>query len=448
MPENQKIDSETLAGYLDKGDIKGLKELFSSHHPADIASCMTGLSEDQVRRIFRLLNPKDASEIIVEVGDEVRDFILEEMESTRVGEIVDHMASDDAADLIGTLPEEEANKVLDLIPDEGQKHVKSLLAFEEDTAGGIMQAEVISVDAGYSVQKTIDLLRDRKEDLEDVHNIFVTDSQERLVGVLPIRRLVLADSYTLVSDIMDSEIVFAHVEDDQEEVARIFKKYGLISLPVLDESDRLVGRITIDDVVDVMEEEASEDFFKMAGAGSEEVLLKSTLKSAKIRMPWLFASCIGGLVALKIIGIFEGTLGKVVVLASFIPVILGMGGNIGTQSTTIVVRGLATGTVEVGSLWSLVLKEVKVGLILGVVYGLFLAAATAFIYPGSPLLSLVVGLSMLMSMVLAATVGTMMPIILYKSGVDPAVATGPFVTTSVDILGILILFGFASTLLL
>ncbi|MBE9535990.1 MAG: magnesium transporter [Proteobacteria bacterium] len=448
MADDRKIDSESLKSLLDAGDADKAGKTLLEEHPADIARFLGELGDEHLKSLFYVLDPKLASEVVAELNDEARDVILEDMESKRVGEIVDHMASDDAADLLGALSDEDARKVLDHLPADDSHQVKSLLAFEDDTAGGLMQMEIASVRSDASVQSVIDMLRANREDTEDIHNIFVVDANEQLTGVLPIRRLVLEPLETIISDIMDEDIISVHVDEDQEEVAKIFKKYDLLSLPVIDDFDRVVGRVTVDDIVDVMEEEASEDFFKMAGAGSDDILPKSILKSAKIRLPWLFASCLGGLVALKIIGAFEDTLGQMVVLVSFIPVILGMGGNIGTQSTTIVVRGLATGALEVGSLWRVVFKEIRIGVILGIVYGLFLGAAAYLIYPENAFLSLVVGLAMWTSMVLAAAVGTLMPIVLFRSGVDPAVATGPFVTTSVDIMGILILFGFATFFLL
>ena len=448
MPDEKKIDTELLQSLLDAGDVDKAVEALVEGHPADIARFLNELADEQLKALFYLMEPKLASEVVAELNDEARDVILEDMESKRVGEIVDHMASDDAADLLGALSDEDARKVLDLIPEDDSRQVKNLLAFEDDTAGGLMQTEIVSVRSEASVREVIDMLRANREGTEDIHNIFVVDENERITGVLPIRKLVLEPPETIISDIMDEDIVFVHVDEDQEEVARIFKKYNLLSLPVVDDFDRVVGRVTVDDIVDVIEEEASEDFFRMAGAGSDDILPKSVVKSAKIRLPWLFASCLGGLVALKIIGAYEDTLGRIVAIASFIPVILGMGGNIGTQSTTIVVRGLATGAVEVGSLWRVVFKEVRIGIILGTVYGLFLGAAAGMIYPDNNYLSLVVALAMWTSMVLAAAVGTLMPIVLFRSGVDPAVATGPFVTTSVDIMGILVLFGFATFFML
>lgn len=445
--EEDGIDIAALEGLLERGEQTALSERLAALHPADVAGFLLHLHHHEARELFRLLDPKVASEVIVELPDDMRDAILEEMESKRVGEIVDHLASDDAADLLGNLSEEDADRVLEHIPDEDTKQVKSLLAYDEDTAGGIMQAEVASVKRDATVEEVIAMLRAMKDEMDDIHNIFVTDRYGKMAGVLPIRKLVLATPDTPIIDIMDAEYYAAHVDQDQEEVARLFKKYDLISLPVTDDADRLVGRITIDDVMDVMEEEASEDFFKMAGAGSEDILPQSVFKNAKLRLPWLFASCIGGLIALKIIDTYEHNLGRMMVLATFIPVILGMGGNIGTQSTTIVVRGLATGLINVSSLWRIVFKEIRIGMILGLVYGGFIATATMLIYPGTPGLSFVVGIAMCASMILAAAVGTMVPILLFKAGVDPAVATGPFVTTSIDILGILILFNVAALVL-
>lgn len=442
--EDMNIDYEHCDGLLESGKKEELATLLSSYHPADVANYMSHLSREDSREVFYFLEPKIASEVIIEFSDDLREFILEEMESQRVSEIVDHMASDDAADVLGSMSREDVVKVLDLIQEEDIRQVKTLLTYEEDSAGGIMQTEVASVTADATVQEVIDMLREIKETHEDIHNIFVTDRDNKLTGVLPLRRLVLEKPHTPIMDIMDTDYIAAYVDQDQEEIARLFKKYDLISIPVTDLEETLVGRITIDDIVDVIEEEASEDFYRMAGAGPDDAIPMSIIKSAKLRLPWLFASCIGGIVALNIIGAFEHTLGRVVALASFIPVILGMGGNIGTQSTTIVVRGLATGSVDVSALWKIVFKEIRVGFILGIVYGGLIALAAAIIYPEAVRLSAVVGLSMCMSMILAAALGTMMPIILFKLGADPAVATGPFVTTSIDIIGILILFNIAS----
>jgi len=442
--EEISMDSEKIASLLDSGDLDTLTSLLSSSHPADVANLLNSLSNEDARKVFDILSPKDASEVIVELNDEAKELIIEEMESARVGEIVDHMASDDAADLLGVLSEDDAKKVLEHVSEEDTAQVRRLLSFEEDSAGGIMQAEFASVVSTATVQEVIAILREMKDEYEDIHNIFVTDRSHVLIGLLPVRKLVLESPQTVMGAIMETDFVTAHVDQDQEEIARIFKKYDLISIPVTDESGRLVGRITIDDIVDVMEEEASEDIFKMAGAVSEDILSMSTIKSAKTRLPWLFASCIGGIIGLRIIGFYEHNLGKFVALAAFLPVILGMGGNIGTQSTTIVVRGLAIGSVDVSTLWRIVAKEVRIGFIMGLTYGLLLAAATSLIYPANPKLSIVVGFSMCASMVVASAVGTLMPLFLFKLGTDPAIATGPFVTTTIDIIGILILFNFAA----
>lgn len=447
MTENQIINAEMVRNLLRSEDKSGLKEILSSSHPADVARLMNDMSFDECRSVFFQLTPQIASEVIMEINDEVRDYILEDMESNRVGEIVDHMASDDAADLLGTLSHEEAKKVLKLIPEEDIRDVKHLLLFEEDSAGGIMQTEVAAVSEDATVQEVIAMLRERKDEMDDVHNIFVTDRLGRLVGGFPVRRLVIESPETRIIDIMERDYISARVNEDQEAVARLFKKYDLISLPVVDDNKRLVGRITIDDIMDVMEEEASEDIFMMAGTGWGDTLFSSPMKSTRQRLPWLFASCIGGIIAMNIIGVFEDTLGRFVALASFMPVILGMGGNVGTQSTTIIVRGLAIGSLDVSTLWKVVFKEIRIGFMLGLFYGLLLALAALAIYSGNILLSFVVGLSMCVSMIIAAAMGTMIPMLLHRAGVDPAVSTGPFVTTSVDIIAILVFFNIATFIL-
>lgn len=448
MSEDTIIDIDLIKRLLEDGESDLLEETLSSYHPVDVARLMNELSIDDIKEIFSLLSAKTSSEIIMDLNEEAVESILEDMESKRVSEIVDHMASDDAADLLGTLSKSEADEVLELISDEDTKHIRDLMEFEEDTAGGIMQSEIANVNVESMVHEVITVLRDMKDEMDDVHNIFVTDNDQRLVGVLAMRKLVLEEPDTPISNIMDHDVISSHYTQDQEEVARIFKKYDLISLPVVDDDGCILGRITVDDVVDIIEEEASEDMLKMAGAGADDILPMSIMKSAKSRLPWLFASCLGGIAALKIIGGFETTMGRFVALASFMPVILGMGGNVGTQSTTIIVRGLAVGSVELNMIWRLIFKEVRVGLILGTFYGFFLAIAAQIIYPYNLRLSVIVGLSMCSSMTMAATMGTMMPILLHKVGADPAVATGPFVTTSVDIIGILIFLNIATFFLM
>ena len=282
-----------------------------------------------------------------------------------------------------------------------------------------------------------------------VFYLYITDDDDRLVGVISLRALTTTPSSTKLKDIMIKNIHSIRPETDQEDVARIVAQYNFLAVPVLDSDSKLLGIVTVDDVVDVIREEATEDFLRMAGAGKDrEILLKSSWENAKARLPWLFASWIGGIGAASIIGAFENMLANIVALAAFIPVILGMGGNIATQSSTIIVRGMATGRVNIGGEIKLIFKEIKVGLILGSLYGILLGVFAKFTFTNAPdNLGFVVGLSICASMVVAATVGTIIPLILRKLDIDPAIATGPFVTTSIDILGVLFYFLIAGVFL-
>lgn len=282
-----------------------------------------------------------------------------------------------------------------------------------------------------------------------VFYLYAIDDDGRLSGVISLRDLVITPPETQLKEIMSKKVHAVRPETDQEEVARIVSQYNILAVPVLDGEDHLLGIVTVDDVVDVIREEATEDFLQMVGAGKDrEILLKTSWENARIRLPWLFASWAGGILAAYIIGVFENVLESTIALVAFIPVIIGMGGNVGTQSSTIIVRGLATGRVGIENTVKILLKEIRVGLILGVLYGLLLGifAMLRFLNT-SPILGLVVGLSICCSMLIAATIGALVPILMNKLDIDPAVATGPFVTTSIDILGVTLYFLIAGFLL-
>ena len=275
------------------------------------------------------------------------------------------------------------------------------------------------------------------------------DNDGRLTGVISLRELVTTPGDTMLKDIMSKHIHVVRPETDQEEVARIVSQYNFLAVPVVDHEDRLLGIVTVDDVVDVIREEATEDFLQLVGAGKDrEILLKSSWENARMRVPWLFASWVGGILAAFIIGIFDDVLKSTIALAAFIPVIMGMGGNIGTQSSTMIVRGLATGRVSIENSVKILFKEIRVGLILGILYGLLLGVfAMLKFLDVSPMLGVVVGVSICISMIIAATIGSLVPLILNRFEIDPAIATGPFVTTSIDILGVACYFLIAISLL-
>tara|TARA_B100000287_G_C20632572_1_gene780428 strand:+ start:203 stop:1573 length:1371 start_codon:yes stop_codon:yes gene_type:complete len=419
-----------------------LVKLTRKTHPADLATVFRHFSEEEQLEIFSFMNENEhTAEFLSELDDSLVKELLSKEPLNRVAEIIQNAPTNDQSGILNALEEETANSIIELLKKEEQEEIAEIMGYPEDSAGSLMNTEVFTLHESITAGDAIKTLQDQ-EDAEMVFYLYITDDDDRLVGVISLRILTTTPSNTTLKDIMIKNVHSIRPETDQEEVARIVAQYNFLAVPVIDSDSHLLGIVTVDDVVDVIREEATEDFLQMAGAGKDrEILLKSSWESAKTRLPWLFASWIGGVVAASLIGIFEHMLENIIALAAFIPVILGMGGNIATQSSTIIVRGMATGRVNIGGEIKLILKEIQVGMLLGVLYGILLGVFAHLVFTKAPdNLGLVVGLSICVSMVVAATVGTIIPLILRKLDIDPAIATGPFVTTSIDILGVLFYF--------
>jgi magnesium transporter len=329
---------------------------------------------------------------------------------------------------------------------DASEEVEDLLRYENDTAGGIMVPDFIALTEDTTAKEAIEALQKEYSDVEMPFYLYVVNDYGRLVGISSLRQLVLVPPETPLKAFMTTDVFSVQTDMDQEEVAKIVARYDILAVPVVDDTNRLVGIVTVDDVIDIFRREATEDILKMAGVGEEFVETKSVLKSTRIRLPWLFASCVGGILAFFIIGKFEGSLAKVAALAAFIPVIMGMGGNIGTQSSTIVVRGIATGRIAIRDFWSVLLKELTIGVILGVIYGLLIGSVAQVRYSTSAL-AISVGLAVVSSMSISALVGSLVPMAFARIHIDPAVATGPFVTTAIDIVSVTFYFMIATALL-
>jgi len=377
--------------------------------------------------------------------DTFSDFIAE-MDLEEIVEILEEMPNDDVADLLGRLPEEQSKTILEKMRKEESEKVEDLLRYEDDTAGGIMVRDFIALTEDTTAKEAIESLQKEHSEVEMPFYLYVVDNYGKLVGVSSLRQLVLVPPETPLKDLMTTDVFSVQTNMDQEEVAKIVARYDILAVPVVDETHRLVGIVTVDDVIDIFRREATEDILKMAGAGEEFVETKSIIKSTRIRLPWLFASCVGGIIAFFIITKFEGSLNKVAALAAFIPVIMGMGGNIGTQSSTIVVRGLATGRINTRDLWAVVFKELSIGLILGVVYGVVIGTVAHARY-SMEALAVAVCMAVVSSMSVAALVGSLVPMGFARINIDPAIATGPFVTTAVDIISVSFYFIIATALL-
>ena len=419
-----------------------LIKLTRKTHPADLAILFRHFTLEEQTEIFTLMKENEhTAEFLTELDDSLVSELLSNENLERIASIIEKAPTSDQSGILNLLEEEKAQSVIELLNIDEQEEIAEIMGYPEDSAGSLMNTEVFTLHESITAGDAIKTLQDQ-ENAEMVFYLYITDDDDRLVGVISLRVLTTTPSTTTLKDIMIKNVHTIRPETDQEEVARIVAQYNFLAVPVVDSESHLLGIVTVDDVVDVIREEATEDFLQMAGAGKDrEILLKSSWESAKTRLPWLFASWIGGVIAAYLIGVFEGMLENIIALAAFIPVILGMGGNIATQSSTIIVRGMATGRVNIGGEIKLILKEMKVGIILGTLYGILLGIFAKYIFADSHAnLGLVVGLSICVSMLVAATVGTVIPLLLRKLDIDPAVATGPFVTTSIDILGVLFYF--------
>ncbi len=425
-------------------------KLIDKTHPADLALIFRYFNDAEQDSIFSSMSASEETvEFLNELDESITTRLIENETPSRLAEILEEASSNEQAYLMGLVNDKFAASVINLLQVEEQEELEEMMGYPEDSAGILMYTDVFTLHQDTKAREAIYALQDQEE-AEMVFYLYTLDDDGRLTGVISLRDLVTTPSDTMLKDIMSKNIQAVRPETDQEEVARIVSQYNFLAVPVVDSDEKLLGIVTVDNVVDVIREEATEDFLQLAGAGKDrEILLKSSWENARIRLPWLFASWIGGIVAAFIIGVFDNILENAIALAAFIPVIIGMGGNVGTQSSTIIVRGLATGRVSFENSVTILFKEMRVGLILGILYGMLLGFFAIFQFiDTSPMLGVVVGLSICVSMILAATIGSLVPLILNRFEIDPAIATGPFVTTAIDIMGVAFYFLIARTLLL
>ncbi len=429
-----------------KRDKKWLTKFFSRSHPADIAIILDRADDSDKAWLFSLLGKEQAPDVLAEVEEETARKILRVLDVKKLSGIIAELESDEAADIIGELPPAKRGKVLQRIGPEQRAELRQLLRYGEETAGGIMATEYVAVDNEVTADEAIEQIRAQADEVEEIYNVYVLDKNGRLVGHLPLKKLFLSSGKTKVSRIVDPEVVKITTDMDQEKVANIFSRYDLIAVPVVDKMGKLVGRITVDDVLDVMEDEFTEDMYKMAGSDGEELLTGSPFKVARIRLPWLFICLFGEMVSAAVIGYFSGTLQQVIALAAFIPVIMAMGGNIGIQSSTITVRGIATGRIDLSHRRRLLLREIGIGALMGVACGAIVGILAAF-SSAEYTLAFVVGTAMFSAITVSATVGMLIPLVFKYLKIDPAVAAGPFITTVNDIVGLGIYFLLATLML-
>ena len=432
----------------DGNDILWIKEHIIDLHFADIAEIMDELSNEQAKVIYFLLDEEHQADVLMGLEEDVRDRFLASLSSKALAEQLENLDSDDSADILMELPNERIQEVISQMEDDdAAEDIVDLLNYDEDTAGGLMQKEFIQAKLDWPVNRALVELRRQAEDVEQVYTIYVVDDLFKLVGVLSLKRLLFASPKTPIRELYSAKnLIYVKTGDSSETVAKVMEKYDLVSVPVVDFQNKLVGRITIDDVVDIIKEEADKDF-QLASGISEKIESNSSVwRISRARLPWLVIGMVGGLFSALVISKFEGNISAIPALAFFIPLITAMGGNVGVQSSAIVVQSLARGNDPFDSIVSKVKKEATVGIVNGMICSALIFAVATF--ANNYDLAIVVSLSLFTVIIFAAIFGTMIPLILNRYKIDPALATGPFVTTLNDVLGLFIYFTIGLMILL
>lgn len=430
---------EQLRKAIQAEDTAWIDEHILGLHFADIAELLDELTKEQAKFVYFRLDEELQADVLMELEEDVRDRFLKTLSSKEIAEQLENLDSDDAADILGELTDKEIQEVIShMEDDDAAEDIVDLLNYDEDTAGGLMQKEFIQANLNWPVDRCIVELRRQAEDVEKVYTIYVVDSLNKLVGVLSLKRLLFASPKTKISDLYQAKnTISVKTTDSSEEVARVMEKYDLVSIPVVDFQNKLVGRITIDDVVDIIKEEADKDF-QLASGISEKIEANSTVwRMSRARLPWLLIGMLGGTLGAQVISTYEGSISQIPALAFFIPLITAMGGNVGVQSSAIVVQSLAKGN-QFESITSKLAKEALVGLLNGLICSMCIFGIAS--YFENQTLGITVSIALFVVIIFAAIMGSMIPLILNKYKIDPALATGPFVTTLNDVLGLFIYF--------
>jgi magnesium transporter len=430
---------------VEKND-KELHHLLDDFHYADIAEILDELDLEDAIYIIKLLDSETTSDILTELDEDIREKVLKNLSAKEIAEEIEELDTDDAADMIAELPEDRQKAVISQIEDEEHKaEIQELLAYDEDTAGGLMAKELVKVYETWTVAGCMRRIRGQAKDVTRVHSIYVVNKEEKLIGRLSLKDLITAKSEQKIAEISNANVDSVNVNDDVEDVAKVMQKYDLEAIPVVDDNQVLLGRITIDDIVDVMKEEAEKDYQLAAGITSDVEHDDSIFQLTRARLPWLFLGLLGGVGAFLIMEGFQESFSKYAVLFFFTPLIAAMAGNVGVQSSAIIVQGLANDDVK-GSINSRLLKEMFLAALNGFILAIFLFL---FVWAtkGDMNTALAISISLVAVIIVAGLIGTFVPLFLDKRGIDPAIATGPFITTSNDIFGILIYFWIAKMIL-
>ncbi len=437
---------ENVTQNIEAKNDAALKGIFKEIHHADIAEILDELPFDESVYIIRLLKSETTSEVLMDVDDDVREKILEQLTAKEIAEEIDELDTDDAADVISELPDNRKKAVMREIDDEEHaKEIVELLRYDENSAGGLMAKELVKVNENWTVPRCVKEMRLQAEEVTRVHSIYVIDDNNKLKGRLSLKDLLMASTKTTIAEVYIPKVDFVNVTDEAEDVANIMRKYDLEAIPVVDELGALVGRITIDDIVDVIKDEADKDYQLAAGITQGVEADDTIWQLTRARLPWLFLGLLGGVGAASIMGVFEGAMLDNAILFMFTPLIAAMAGNVGVQSSAIIVQGIANDDVK-GSITSRLLKEVSLAMVNGLALAILLFLFIFFTEQDFKVAA-AIATSLFIVIIVAGLIGTFIPLFLDKRGIDPAIATGPFITTSNDIFGILIYFGIAKMII-
>ncbi len=442
---DEEVTTDILELIHSRSDIL-LLNILNDLYPADIANIINRLEISEADYVFNLLPSDDSGKVIVELREDYREHFLQTLSQKKLSELVDEMPSDNAAGIMRELSDERATRVLEEMSDTSSEEVQDLLQYKEKTAGGIMQKEAVTVFVNETVKKAIQAVRKWSKTIENIHVVYVLDENNHLVGSLSVGSLILLSPNRKIRNVMELDILSVLPDVDQEEVARMFEKYDIVSLPVVDEEKNLLGKIAIDDIVDVFEAEHAEDVARLVGSDADELELKSPTQIALLRLPWVLLTLFIEMFAGVVISQFNATLSKVILLASFMPIISAISGNTGLQSAAIIVRGIATGNIDVKKWWEPLIRQFQTTLIIGFVCATVIGTV-ASMWHGNIIFGVVVGVSMFISINISGLVGTSMPMISKRFGFDPAITTGPFETAFQDVVGITIFLSIATLLL-
>lgn len=439
---------ESLRESIAVEDVTFIRESMENANKADIAALLDELTMEEALFVLRNLDPSFSADVLIELDEDPQYKVIKAMEPSELATLIDEMESDDAVDVLNQLVVKDREDVIrQLEKKEKSLHILELLRYDEDSAGGLMAKEIIKANQNWSVVQTIDEIRRQAENVDKIFSIYVVDNQEKLMGRVALKKIILAAADTKISDLYEDNIISVPTSMDGEEVAEIMRRYDLEAVPVVNVKNKLVGRITVDDILDLIREQAEEDIQAMTGISDDVEESDSVYRLSRARLPWLLIGMVGGLLGAGFIGFFEEGLNAVTALAFFIPLITATGGNVGIQSSTLVVQSLANKSVFEDSLFKRLLKVLIVALLNGLVLASFVLLTVVFAY-GQPLeFGLVVSIALFSVVLLASFMGTLTPILLDRVGINPAMASGPFITTANDLLGLAVYFSVAMLLL-